>query len=1268
LSLLSYKSAVNGSNAAGHDQNGPGEEKSAGGREDKEAKALLDLADQAVAKGLCELGDLPPLVEKYRGQSTVFKRLSRMMQHRESPFASDNGVLQILHESHPKLTALCLSLTETIEDEAVFDAAWKFIAANQDRINPLKRQEVVELVEVSTLVAERYGEEAGGRSFDPRRLDEMSVILSRSEEPGYDLHLLSLVKPGREVSLEDLHRCYGEGPYIVDPRLLGEDIYSAEELELRMAFGRMSCYPSIEVQNRMIPLLINLPEIKREALELVEECQGDQTKLEGCEALLSAMGADVHNVRDYLPIIDELRSFDSKDFQRACNTLQEIMSYQVCHVSELLPMFQSRDFPELEEFLYRIQLRAERQRNPEKDLEEIRCAFLTKEHQDSEPPPEEALDRAFDLYQEILKKSNQYLDLDHEQITERLRELYQWYESEVKDSGSAELQEKYRIEFFALARNLFERRFGIYPYNTQMITLLLLTDEKMLSKERARGLYAQIKTGEGKSLVFALLAAYLSSQGHPVHIITSNNYLAGRDALKFKNFYGDLGRTCASFEHHHEQPDADIIYTTSTDLIWEYLGCRMDDELFFAGKPLAVALVDESDNLCIDETRTTPKIGHRTKGIFSASILRSMIRCGDNDCRLIRRDLREAVREFQLRYPETKSIDPVYIAVYLQSADSSYYRKENEDFVIRRFEHLYGSYLRVCPVDVSNTGRVRSSTEWSDGKHEMVSLRHNIDPGQPLLSAAQMSHPTFLKLYQRLICITGTMGDKIDRSMTRKHYKLIGFDVPSHHQCLREDHPPELELKKDDWLKRIGEEVRQAVKEGRPVLLITQSIGESEMLSKHLQDLGIDCQQLNDNTNRDKSGESKQEEELIKAAGQAGMVTVATSVAGRGADIIPEQKAIEAGGLLTVVTFVPVNSRVEFQARGRAGRQGKPGISKIIACAEIDRFIRYLPQTDRKALLDIASRFEGNSTELQQTLDFLRRVSNVKDATVRERGMYKDKILFEALEHYFLAANRLRDDWPQSKYQEEVELDQQLKSFKEYWVRKYDYFRTIVQYKDTIFGRDTNRIDYTQDPRSMDLLAHSLKRALGVSLEELQSLPAGDFRTAFQPIVESARRLLIDVESDTDTRKKQMYRRMLRKLKRKDLDEYVTDALGIVPVPEPVAVATGAKPGSEAWKTSPQPEGEDREDLVNLSQYLHNLQLRMMQELRDVTAVGRASWTINNLQDMIDSELKVSASLCDTLRQAICNYALGRFPNAHHEVAEELVKVIAEHAEAAAVA
>lgn len=614
-------------------------------------------------------------------------------------------------------------------------------------------------------------------------------------------------------------------------------------------------------------------------------------------------------------------------------------------------------------------------RFPEKPLEEVLQEFLD-ESVLTEPVSREELDRAGGQYEEIVRVSVVLQKLSTEELGVRIDAL----------RGQVEVQgEPSLIEYLALARETFRRLYGVYPYNTQILAVLLMLNRGQA--EESRGVYAQIKTGEGKSLVIPLLSGYYALRGETVDVVTSNDYLAERDARRFEPLFSTFGISSDYFTldaHEEVRPETGVLYSTNTSFILHYLLEGRYGRLFFDDKRKRICIADEADNLLLDSFAHSVRIADiRQSEKMTDECYQFLMQYVDNYGYTGTPEQLEEVREevsaiIHEEGPSTlwkiNQLSVQELKVFLHSAYESQTRKKDVHYVVEAVDPD-GKDRRVVILDDQNTGRKLGGTQWSYGLHKFVSFREDLSPPPDWMTSLEHSHHAFFRQYNKLYCLSGTIGDNVDRGELRGVYDLNGFDVPPHRKSIREDTGITLLETKEEQVAAITDRIQNG--NGRPVLVICENVRESEALRRELERKGISAQLLNDVNNLDINGRPASEAEIVEAAGKAGMVTIATNVAGRGTDIIIDAEAAELGGLHEITTFIPINVRVEFQARGRAGRQGNPGSSEIITYQKDNPFFERLLPSEAELIKQLRLEYGAESPQISALIEWIRESRNI---------------------------------------------------------------------------------------------------------------------------------------------------------------------------------------------------------------------------------------------------------------------------------------------------
>ncbi|HRR92064.1 MAG TPA: preprotein translocase subunit SecA, partial [bacterium] len=497
------------------------------------------------------------------------------------------------------------------------------------------------------------------------------------------------------------------------------------------------------------------------------------------------------------------------------------------------------------------------------------------------------------------------------------------------------------VPAFAVVREVARRKVNMRPFDVQLIGAIVLHEGKI----------AEMKTGEGKTLV-ATMPAYLNAlTGEGVHIVTVNDYLAKRDRYWMGPVYEALGLKVGLLQHDSspaERRDAynsDITYGTNTEFGFDYLRDNMAlsrDELVQRG--FNYAIVDEVDSILIDEARTPLIISgvadKPTRLYYQfAQIARNLVRDMDYtvDEKLKTVILTEAgVRKVEKMLNidnlyEVGDIDyPSYLMAALKAKELF---KKDVDYVIKDGE--------VIIVD-EFTGRLMYGRRYSDGIHQAIEAKEGLKIRQEAQTLAYITLQNYFRMYKKLAGMTGTAATEADEFL--KIYGLEVIVVPTHKPMIRIDYPDAVYKTEKAKVRAIINEIAELYKMGRPVLVGTRSIEKSELLSSMLKRLGIPHQVLN-------AKYHEKEAEIIANAGQKGSVTIATNMAGRGVDIVLGDGVVELGGLHIIGTERHESRRIDNQLRGRAGRQGDPGSSRFYISLE-DELMRLFGSDKIRGVMD----------------------------------------------------------------------------------------------------------------------------------------------------------------------------------------------------------------------------------------------------------------------------------------------------------------------------
>lgn len=481
-------------------------------------------------------------------------------------------------------------------------------------------------------------------------------------------------------------------------------------------------------------------------------------------------------------------------------------------------------------------------------------------------------------------------------------------------------------EAFAVAREASRRVLGMRHFDVQLMGGMCLHEGKI----------AEMKTGEGKTLV-ATLPVYLNAlEGKGVHMVTVNDYLARRDSEWMGRLYTFLGLSVGLILHDMNFPErkfaynCDVTFGTNNEFGFDYLRDNMViQEEQMVQRPLHYAIVDEVDSILIDEARTPLIISG--PGAKSTDMYAVMARAVSG----LRADVDYTVDEKQktvapkdevipkiekmlginnLYAPENIELSHCFTAALRAKA----LMKRDRDYVVRGDE--------VIIVD-EFTGRLMEGRRYSDGLHQAIEAKEGVRIQRESQTLATITFQNYFRMYDKLAGMTGTAKTEEDEFL--KIYKLPVVVVPTNMPVVRIDHPDVIYKTKRAKYKAVCNEVESIHGKGQPVLIGTTSITQSEELSILLRKRGIPHSVLNAKFH-------EKEAEIVADAGQRGAVTIATNMAGRGTDIKLGEGVPDVGGLFIIGTERHESRRIDNQLRGRSGRQGDPGESRFYLSLEDD--------------------------------------------------------------------------------------------------------------------------------------------------------------------------------------------------------------------------------------------------------------------------------------------------------------------------------------------
>jgi len=578
------------------------------------------------------------------------------------------------------------------------------------------------------------------------------------------------------------------------------------------------------------------------------------------------------------------------------------------------------------------------------------------------------------LIDEINSLSDEYSKLGDEELKNKTNEFKKMLEDGMSLDDILPMA-------YAAVREASKRTIGLRHYDVQLIGGTVLHQGKI----------AEMKTGEGKTLV-ATLPAYLNAlTGKGVHVVTVNDYLAKRDRNWMGPVHEFLGLSVGYINHDMDNAErkkmyeCDITYVTNNELGFDYLRDNMvmdKNERVLRG--LNYAIVDEVDSILIDEARTpliisgpseqstdkyyivdriipylkikfiTEKEEFEAKkeGLDIGKGFDAIIDEKNHSVMLTEEGVQKAERLLKVDniYNDINAewahhINQAVRAHYLFKKDVHYVVKDGEIVIVDEF-----------------TGRLMPGRRWSDGLHQAIEAKEHLQIKEENQTLATITFQNFFKLYNKIAGMTGTA--MTEAAEFWEIYKLDVVEIPPNKKCIRYDFPDRVYRTEREKYNAIVAEVEERWKKGQPLLVGTRSIEKSEMLSQLLRKKGIPHQVLN-------AKYHEMEAQIIAQAGRKGSVTIATNMAGRGTDIIlggnppdleNQKYVVEAGGLCVIGTERHESRRIDNQLRGRCARQGDPGVSVFYVSLE-DELMRLFGSDRISAIMERLGMKEGEVIE-----------------------------------------------------------------------------------------------------------------------------------------------------------------------------------------------------------------------------------------------------------------------------------------------------------------
>ncbi|MBO0473393.1 protein translocase subunit SecA [Enterococcus sp. DIV0840] len=486
-------------------------------------------------------------------------------------------------------------------------------------------------------------------------------------------------------------------------------------------------------------------------------------------------------------------------------------------------------------------------------------------------------------------------------------------------------------EAFAVVREAAKRVLGLYPYRVQLMGGIVLHD----------GNIPEMRTGEGKTLT-ATMPVYLNAlTGEGVHVVTVNEYLATRDSDEMGELYNFLGLTVGlninskTSEEKRDAYNCDITYSTNNELGFDYL---RDNMVVYRNqmvqRPLNYAIVDEVDSILIDEARTPLIISGQAEK-STALYTRT-----DNFVKRLKEE-----EDYKIDV-QSKTISLTEAGI--EKAEENFglenlYDIENTALTHHMDQALRANFIMLRDIDYvvqegkvlivdQFTGRIMDGRRYSDGLHQAIEAKEGVEIEDETKTMATITFQNYFRMYKKLAGMTGTA--KTEEEEFREIYNIQVFQIPTNRPIIRDDRADLLYPTLQSKFKAVVQDIKERYHNGQPVLVGTVAVETSELLSELLNKEKVPHEVLN-------AKNHFKEAEIIMNAGQKGAVTIATNMAGRGTDIKLGLGVVELGGLAVIGTERHESRRIDNQLRGRAGRQGDPGVSQFYLSLEDDLMKRF---------------------------------------------------------------------------------------------------------------------------------------------------------------------------------------------------------------------------------------------------------------------------------------------------------------------------------------
>lgn len=655
---------------------------------------------------------------------------------------------------------------------------------------------------------------------------------------------------------------------------------------------------------------------------------------------------------------------------------------------------------------------------------------------------------------------------------------------------------------------------NMIPYDVQVLGALALND----------GNIAEMRTGEGKTLV-ATLAAYLNALvGHPVHVVTVNDYLARRDAKEMSIIYNTLGLSVGVITHNQGFQDkkisysANVVYATNNELGFDYLRDNMaSDENNRVMKRKWFAIVDEVDSILVDEARTpliisAPAAEATSQYVRFAAIARNLE--NEKEYKIDEKQKTATLTEDGIRkLEEILGVDNIYVSQHYNdihhienALKAAAVYKRDVDYLVRDGEILI--------ID-EHTGRVLSGRRYSDGLHQAIEAKEGVTIQQESRTLASVTFQNYFRLYKKLSGMTGTA--KTEEEEFYKIYSLEVITIPTNRPIARIDRGDLLfrsEKGKFDYIVRLIEALHE---KGQPVLVGTVSVAKSEYLSSLLSAKNIPHEVLN-------AKQDAREADIVSNAGKYGAVTIATNMAGRGTDIKIDDRVrnldgevilegaagkqtYKLGGLFVIGTEKHETRRIDNQLRGRSGRQGDPGLSQFMISPDDDIMRIFGSNNMFRMIANLSGSHPENdplieSKQLMRGIERVQRQVEGRNFDIRKHILEYDDVLNQHRLAIYARRNRILEG--KDIHSDVVEmLENQIErvislAYDGHSDIESDVAQNIVNAINDFAGAEIAKVSDYLDAENLEDLKRKTKNLLGGQIEMLRDTGSEEIFADFE--------------------------------------------------------------------------------------------------------------------------------------------------------------------------